>query len=164
MRRLALIAAALAAMVAAAPGEEAPAFDPKAYPPDVQAVLQTAHKVCTDAEGVRVTFAENTVRKLDLTGDGRADYIVDFRNTHCEEREWVYCGTGGCEVVILVALPNGRYRTVFSDVVRGYDIRPGRGARRIRFDLHGGYCGLSGPSECTRTRRITAKSFAFRQK
>ena len=41
---------------------------------------------------------------------------------------------------------------------------PGRGARRIRFDLHGGYCGLSGPSECAKTRRITAKPFAFRQK
>ena len=164
MRRLALVAATLTTMIASAPGEEAPAFDEKAYPPDVQAALQHAHKTCKDEEGVRVTFAADTVRKLDLTGDGRADYIVDFRDTHCEEREWVYCGTGGCELLILVALPNGRYRTVFSEVIRRYDILPGRGARRIRFDLHGGYCGLSGPSPCTRTRRITAKPFAFRQK
>jgi hypothetical protein len=156
-----LVAAALAAMIGAAPGEEA-AFDPKAYPADVQAALQSAHKTCTDEEGGRVTFAANTVRKLDLTGDGRADYIVDLRDTRCEEREWVYCGTGGCELVILVALPSGRYRTVFSDVIHRYAVLPGHGARRIRFELHGGYCGLSGPSDCTKTRRITAKPFAFK--
>ena len=164
MKRMALVAAALAAMIGAAPGEEAPAFDPKAYPPDVQAALHSAHKECKDQEGGRVTFAANTVRLLDLTGDGRADYIVDFSDTHCEEREWVYCGTGGCELAILVALPNGRHRAVFGEVVRGYQILPGRGARRIRFDLHGGYCGLSGPSSCSRTRPIADKPFAFRQR
>jgi len=48
--------------------------------------------------------------------------------------------------------------------VRGYRILPGRGVRRITFDLHGGYCGKAGADECVKTRRITGKRFGFKQK
>jgi hypothetical protein len=51
---------------------------------------------------------------------------------------------------------------VFSDLVRGYDILPGKGGKRIRFWLHGGYCGGGGVPSCPKTHRISAKPFAFK--
>ncbi len=108
-----------------------------------------------------MTCASDTVRKLDLTGNGRDDYIVDFRDTVCADREAAYCGTGGCIMDILVTLPNGRVRRVFDGHVRTYEILPGEGARTIRFALHGGYCGGHGNPSCIKEHRITAKPFVF---
>ena len=112
-------------------------------------------------EGGAVTFAPDTVRKVDLTGDGRDDYIVDFRDAVCADREAAYCGTGGCIMDILVTLPNGRVRRVFDGHVRTYEILPGDGARTIRFALHGGYCGGHGNPSCIKEHRITARPFGF---
>jgi len=33
------------------------------------------------------------VRKIDLTGDGRDDYLVDFRASFCAERLYMFNGT-----------------------------------------------------------------------
>ena len=62
------------------------------------------------------------MRRIDLTGDGREDYIVDFRDTKCGDRETTYCGTGGCVMNILVTLPDGSVRPVFDGRVRSYEI------------------------------------------
>jgi hypothetical protein len=105
------------------------------------------------------------VRRIDLTGDGREDYIVDFRDTKCGDRETTYCGTGGCVMNILVTLPDGK--PVFDGHVRSYEIKPKptkRGAgRTIRFDLHGNYCGGFGAQACVKEKAITATPFAFKQ-
>jgi hypothetical protein len=137
------------------------AFDEAGFPPEVRESLKYAHEEC--GEGGKVTFAPETVRKLDLTGDGRPDYIVDFGDTQCAERASVYCGTGGCSMDILVTLPDGKIRTVFSARARSYEILPGKGARSIRFELHGSFCGRSGNPSCIKIRRITAKPFEFKE-
>ena len=91
-------------------------------PSGVRKALRYANDECTRQGGGAVSFAPDTVRKLDLSGDGRDDYIVDFRETVCADREVAYCGTGGCRLDILVTLPNGKIRSVFSDRVRAYEI------------------------------------------
>jgi hypothetical protein len=154
-----LFAVALSAGGALA-GDAAP-FNPDAYPPEVGKSLHLAIEACTQDGGGAVTFAPDTVQEIDLTGDGRDDYIVDFHNTLCADREATYCGTGGCDMDILVTLPNGRIRTVFSDRVRGIEIKQGNGVRLIRFQLHGGYCGGHGNPSCYKEHRMTAKPFKF---
>ena len=145
------------------------AFDESKFPREVRASLRDAHEECKREGGGKVTFAPDTVRALDLTGDGRDDYIVDFRDTACEGREAAYCGTGGCNLDILVALPGGKLRTVFSARVRSYEILPGEGAKggkggkTIRFMLHGTYCGGHGNPSCPKEHTITAKPFVFRE-
>ena len=158
---LAVLAAAAA--LAQAPNKPEP-FDAGAYPKDVQAALQNARDECRRQGGSGVTFAPGTVHKLDLNGDGRDDYIVDLREAECAGRPAVFCGTGGCSLDILVALRGGRFRTVFSDRVREYELLPpGRGIRSIRFQLHGAYCGSYGNPSCPRTHRITRRKFEFKQ-
>ena len=52
------------------------------------------------------------------------------------DREAVYCGTGGCDLYILVTYPSGGTRLVFGQHVREYEVLPGahyslRVARRL---------------------------------
>ena len=134
-----------------------------AYPKDVQTVLDHATKSCLEEGGTGTEFSAEDVRKIDLTGDGRDDYIVHLQNAQCAERESVFCGTGGCDLEILIANRDGSYKSVFGQRVRGYEIKPGRGARTIRFQLHGTYCGGHGNPSCYKSRRITAKKFEIRE-
>jgi hypothetical protein len=131
-------------------------------PKGIQEALDRHKTYCLDHGGTAATFDRNAVRKIDLNGDGRADYILDMRDTVCEEMRHVYCGTGGCEVEILIAQRDGGYTSIFSDTIHRYEIKPGGGVRTVKFSLHGGYCGKHGPSPCTKTRRITGKPFKFR--
>lgn len=158
---------ALAAFLAGqARAEEPRAFNAADYPAEVQKALRYANEECAAQGGGAVSFAPDTVRKIDLTGDGRDDYIVDFRDTNCEGREAAYCGTGGCVMDILVTLPNGSVRRVFDGYVRNYQIKPkpmkAGAVRTIRFELHGGYCGGHGSPSCYREQGITATPFVFK--
>jgi hypothetical protein len=164
MRYLILLLTLLATVARA---DDAKPFNPADYPPGVQAALRYANEECESQGGGAVTFAQDTVRKVDLTGDGRDDYIVDFRDTKCGERETTYCGTGGCVMNILVTQPDGNVRPVFDGYVRNYEIKVKpmkRGApRTVRFDLHGSFCGGFGAQACFKEKAITATPFAFKQ-
>lgn len=133
----------------------------------MQKALRYANEACESQGGRAVAFAPDTVRRIDLTGDGRDDYIVDFHDTKCSEHESTYCGTGGCVLDILVTLPDGSVRPVFDGYVRSYEIVTPpmkRGAARtIRFDLHGSYCGGFGAQTCVKEKAITATPFEFKK-
>jgi hypothetical protein len=164
MRYLILLLAVIATAVRA---DDAKPFSLSDYPPGVQKALRYANEECDSQGGGTVAFAPDTVRRIDLTGDGRDDYIVDFSNTKCGDRETTYCGTGGCVLDILVTLPDGNVRPVFDGYVRSYTIVAPpmkRGAARsIRFDLHGSFCGGFGAQACVKEKAITATPFAFKQ-
>ena len=125
--------------------------------------IDAARAACRKARGLRLVVAPEAVRSIDLTGDGRADTIVDWTHLSCERRPEIFCGTGGCPLAIVVALPQGKFREIFRQQVLRYEIEPGEGARTIRFDLHGVYCGKTGPEPCSRRQRIGTKPFAFRE-
>ncbi|RTM13549.1 MAG: hypothetical protein EKK33_10815 [Bradyrhizobiaceae bacterium] len=164
MRHLMLL---LVLIASAARAEDARTFNPSDYPPDVQKALRYANEECTSQDGGEVSFAPDTVRRIDLTGDGRDDYIIDFSDTKCGDRETTYCGTGGCVMKILVTLPDGNSREVFDGYVRSYTIMAPpmkRGAARsIRFDLHGSFCGGFGAQACVKQKSISATPFAFKR-
>ncbi len=86
-----------------------------------------AAKECREADDGKLTPAPDMVRKIDLTGDGRDDYIVSFEDMKCSTFESIFCGTGGCLFEIYVTLGDGSLRSVFSDPVREYKILPGEG-------------------------------------
>jgi hypothetical protein len=133
------------------------------YPTGVRRALVAADESCRRAGGTRVTLTVNAVRRLDLNGDGRDDYIADFHETERGGRASFFCGTGGCDLLILVAQRGGALRKIFDDRVRGYKILSGRGPGEIRFLLHGSYCGGHGNPSCEKTRRITSEPFKFEQ-
>lgn len=155
MKRILLtIAFGLAALSAAAA---------QSHPPELQAVIEDARQECKDADGRDVTFGPKAVRKIELTGDRRDDYIVDLHGAECDGAASLYCGTGGCNVSILVARRDGSFVTVFDGRAHSYDILSGRGPRKLRFHLHGSFCGGHGAETCAKTHRITDKPFEFKE-
>src|SRR4051812_19551712 len=99
-----------------------------AYPKEVQAVLDHAAKFCRKEGGTGTEFSAEDVRKIDLNGDGRDDYIVHLQNAKCAGHAATFCGTGGCDLEILIARRDGSYKSIVDQRVRGYEIKPGRGA------------------------------------
>ena len=133
-----------------------------AQEPGAKIALDAARKECRNARGLKLNVKPEAIRVIDLTGDGKPDTIVDYEHVECERRPEIFCGTGGCPLVIVVALPNGKFRVVFRQQVLRYAIEPGEGARTIRFDLHGTHCGKTGPEPCGKRQRISTKPFRFR--
>jgi hypothetical protein len=169
MRTTLLLMAALAAGGAfAEDAAKPPPFDAGKYPAEVQKALGHANDECKAHEGGEVIFAPGTITTLDLTGNGRDDYIVQFGDAQCAAgTRAVFCGSGGCLMNILVTLPNGKVRKVFDGYVRSYDIRPDpskptQGPRTIGFALHGAYCGGHGTPSCPKDKRITTTPFEFK--
>jgi hypothetical protein len=164
MRRDIPASAVLALLAGAAVAQETsnrPPFRAIDYPLEVRKALSYAPEECRRQGGGKVTFAPDTVRNVDLNGDGRTDYVISLQDAECAGRQSVFCGTAGCSTDVLVTLPNGRIRNVFSDRIRGYEILPGKGM--VRFELHGSYCGGSGNPSCFKAQRITGKPFEFKE-
>jgi hypothetical protein len=186
MRRLTLLCALLLAVAsgASASGEtpappvaaEDEAFERSAtaatmltnavgpFPAAVQRILDEGRRDCLAEGGTALRYGPGIVRTADLNGDRRPDYVIDFRESRCEERPAMFNGTGGWDLVILIGQPGGQTREVFNGRVRDYTILGGRGPRRITFDLHGSYCGLAGVEPCPKTRTITSRPFEFRDR
>lgn len=134
------------------------------YPFEIQRDLDEAPKECAAADNGQAQVRPGFVRKLDLTGNKRADYVVDFGKLKCPTFESVYCGTGGCLHNIYVTTKRGDLRRVFSGRVRLYRISKVPGAKTITFHLHGGFCSKAGAYDCVKKRRITEDPFEFKDR
>ena len=55
-----------------------PSFKATDYPVEIRKALSYGPEECKRQGGGKVTFAPDTVRKVDLNGDGRDDYIISF--------------------------------------------------------------------------------------
>ncbi|HEX8666509.1 MAG TPA: hypothetical protein VF744_21035 [Beijerinckiaceae bacterium] len=131
-------------------------------PPEVKAVLDEKARECREAEGRGLKGnGLQAVRRLDLNGDGRPDFIVDFDKAPCVGIESLFCGTGGCTIVILASRRDGTLAKVLDRNVHRYQVLGGKGPRRIRFDLHGSLCGKFGPEPCVKTRTIIGKPISL---
>jgi hypothetical protein len=134
------------------------------YPPDIAADLKEAQKECAAADNGKTQVKPGFVRKLDLTGNKRADYIVNFENLGCSTFESIHCGTGGCSHIIYVTTKTGELRRVFSGMVRLCQISKAPGAKTITFHLHGGFCDKAGAYDCVKRKRITEVPFEFKDR
>ena len=160
MKLMTIVAVSASTLIAAA----AQAQDRSSYPSEIQKDLDEARKECAEADDGKITVKPGFVRKLDLTGNKRADYVVDHGELKCSTFESVFCGTGGCLHNIYVTTKAGELRQVFSGAVRRYKVSKGAGAKTITFHLHGGFCGEGGYYDCVKKRRITEAPFEYKDR
>ena len=132
------------------------------YPPSVQQAVDEGRDDCLAQGGTSFVPRSGLVRIGDLTGAGRTDYAVDFREAQCIGRATVFSGTGGWDLVLFVTRRIGEPVRVFSGRVLDYDLEAGLRRRTVRFTLHGSYCGRVGADSCVKWRRLDARPFAFR--
>jgi hypothetical protein len=132
------------------------------FPPAVQSAVEEGRRECLAEGGTKFAAGPGLVRMGDLTGAGRTDYAVDFREAYCTDRMTVFSGTGGWDLVLFAGRKVGEPVRVFSERVLDYDLEVGRTQRTVRFTLHGSYCGRIGADSCIKQRRLDARPFAFR--
>ena len=133
------------------------------FPTEIRRALVSAEDACRRARRC-ARHALSQCRTEGRSDRRRSDdYIVDFHETECVGRAAFFCGTGGCDLLILVALREARYARYSTTVCASIEILSGRGASDIRFVLRGSYCGGHGNPSCEKTHRITSEPFKFTQ-
>lgn len=132
------------------------------FPAAVQAAVDDGRRECLAEGGTQFIAGPGLVRTGDLTGTGRTDFAVDFREAHCTGRMTVFSGTGGWDLLLFVGRKMGEPVRVFSGRVLDYDLEGSSRRRILRFTLHGSYCGRVGADSCIKLRRLDPRPFAFR--
>lgn len=109
-------------------------------PAEVAAGVEEARKAC---EG-KFTTEKGFVTRRDINGDGVVDFILDYDYAKCDEFESMFCGTGGCQRQVFVAIVDCKYRKILD--LNAYSITFARrhGVPAMIQKLHGGNCGRSG--------------------
>lgn len=87
-----------------------------------------------------ISVLPQSLFSVDLNGDGRLDYVVNFENFDCETVPSPYCGTGGCLHEIWLS-DNAGWRLALSphaNMIAGIDMIDGRPSLRLL--VHHRYC------------------------
>lgn len=134
------------------------------YPAVVQEAADAGKHACREAGGTSFVARPSFVRSGDLSGDGRIDYVADFREALCVERVTLFSGTGGWDLEIFVARSAGGPIEVFSGRVLDYELVKKRGQQMMRFRVHGSYCNRGGTDPCFKQSRLTTQTIAFQDR
>lgn len=100
-------------------------------------------------------FAE----RVDLTGDGRDDVVMDYGALQCDGMVSAFCGSGGCSYTIYVALEDGRYVRAFEGLIYGVQGIYYDGRRAIAIGMHGSACDRVGAAGCQDVRVWNGSTF-----
>lgn len=120
---------------------------------DVDTLLADGAKACAAQDGG--TFAsEGAVKEIDLTGDGKADTVVDEAFFTCSTSASLFNGGTGGSIVHFLVDGNETSR-----LVQGWDTAQWAGATLILLSLHGSECGVAGVDPCFETMTWGANSF-----
>jgi hypothetical protein len=145
--------ASVFAVLACLLSEVGPAFASE-YPPVVRASIARVEGECRSSDGTpRRGF--RLVRQTELNGDGRPDWILDYRHFDCKDGLTTVCGSGGCALVIFLSKGTRSWAAAWDENVREYRLLNMRGERKIELSLHGVFCGRTGSKRCV-------KQFTFR--
>jgi len=98
-----------------------------------------------------------TVRRVDLNGDGKPDYILNRAALVCDAAITLFCGTGGCGYDFAVSTPRGYRR----QELQGREITIGSGRIPVlEFSVHGEECNREGAYDCHWQWRWNGKRLA----
>lgn len=108
------------------------------------AVVEQARADCRNFENGRLEVGDPAISQIDLSGDGKADEIVDFRHFSCSSSASLFCGTGGCPVTALVdGMP-----TEF--LAKGWRVITWDSLPVLLLAIHGSECGGTNLRRCFR--------------
>lgn len=144
--------------IAAAPGPAAALTKSmSAIPSEVQASIQEKREACDPAhEEIQPGF----ITWQDVNGDHVDDYILDYGKFICGVDQSFFCGTEGCLTEVFASLPDGTFKQVLRENVRGIRFARIKDRPAMILDLHGSYCGKVGAARCDKTLYWDVRDFA----
>ncbi|WP_426956773.1 hypothetical protein [Muricoccus radiodurans] len=113
-------------------------------PPEVESARTAFSEACRRAGGT-ATFGDGFLRRANITPDGRPDYVLDARAISCPTDSLLYCGSGGCDVIVIASV--GRtYRRIHDTTARGVALRPRARGDLLLLTLHDSSCPPARPA------------------
>lgn len=134
MRRTRLSIVALVSFAAVA----AHAAGPDALPAAVAAAVKSVADVCTEVGGKPLTA--DAVKRADLNGDGKPDFVLDVGSVNCEGAASVY-GDREKGVLVYVGDGAGGAKEAFNGSVYGARIEGAGPAAKLWLTVSGAQCG-----------------------
>lgn len=143
------------------------------WPKEVQAVFDGYKSQCQQAGGKFVPDRASFARQIEVTGDGKPDWVVEHSAFACKVSQAQmdagnvpdtgsgFCGTAGCQITILGSGRKG-LAPIFEGILR--DLTPvdlGGGRKGIETSVHGTACGGSGAEVCIETLVWNGKKWAL---
>ncbi|MEM1048462.1 MAG: hypothetical protein AAGL24_20085 [Pseudomonadota bacterium] len=108
----------------------------------VEAVIETARGECRSLENGVLEVQDGAVTRIDVSGDGEPDAVVDSSKFACSSSASFFCGTGGCAVTIIV---DGK-TTDF--LAKGWKVIDWNDAPVLLLAVHGNACGGTNLRRC----------------
>lgn len=146
---------------------------PAPWPREVQAIFEGYKSQCRQAGGKFLPDRANFARQIEVTGDGKPDWVVEHSAFACKVTQAQmdagdvpdtgsgFCGTAGCQITILGSGRKG-LAPIFEGILR--DLTPvdlGGGRKGIETTVHGSACGGAGAEVCIETLAWTGKKWAL---
>ncbi|URW76180.1 hypothetical protein M9980_02815 [Sphingomonas donggukensis] len=114
---------------------------PSPWPAAVRGAVAKATQVCREAGG-RPGRSPELVKTVDLTGDGIADYLVDWSQYDCVGAASAMAnGQDGSAIEVLVGLRGNAAVSAYGNSVYGAKVETAGGRNRLWIDLAAMDCG-----------------------
>ena len=107
-------------------------------------VIESARKSCYDLENGQLSTTDNAISKIDLTGDGQLDEIVDSCRFTCSTAASLFQSTGGCLVSVVAN------KTVTEFLAKGWKVITWGKQPILLLAVHGSECGVATLRGCYR--------------
>ncbi len=111
-------------------------------PDPLRAVLSERVTDCEGFESGTLELEADAIQRVDLTGNGEDDWVLDEFHLRCSSAASMYCGTGGCGLNLLV---DG---VVTSRLSKGWDVTDLGPLRTVLIQIHGSACGGTNVNAC----------------
>lgn len=119
-----------------------------------QKVFEAARADCKAFENGVFATTRKAIPRIDLTGDGKPDTIIDSVDFRCSTAGTLWCGTGGCALTIIV---DG---TAHDFLAKGWKVVDWGRFKVLLLQVHGSECG--GTNLLTCVRAVVWSDGAFR--
>lgn len=114
--------------------------------------------MCRDMGGAPAAGPEFETR-IDLTGDGRADVVLDYHHLDCRGAPSALCAGVGCPISVYVAR-GGDFERVESGRAQGWSVDRGASPPILTLTYSGILCGRPAHEVCTRRLQWNGAAFA----
>jgi hypothetical protein len=141
------------------------------WPKEVQAIFEEYKTQCQQAGGKFVPDRANFARQIEVTGDGKPDWVVEQSAFACKVSQAQmdagnvpdtgsgFCGTAGCQIIILGSGRKG-LAPIFEGLLRNVTpVDLGGGRKGIETSVHGTACGGAGAEVCIETLAWNGKKW-----
>lgn len=131
--------------------------DPYAGLPKVVArAVKELEAECRAEDGIPKWLAKSVFGVVDVSPDGRPDYLIDTHDVGCDGGFTPWVGSDGFRYILFISTGPGRWTRAFNRAARGFDIVPARNGKwpQLVVFSHSGHCTRPNPERYMRCTQV----------